>query len=250
MPPDDAADRRALEVRRDSRRTRLRRERARARIQLIALVSVPLVTLLAFAVWAYATRDTTPPSPAELGAFPVRGVARSVPATAPADALRAYVVELARSLEPTVPPMVPAPGERVIFLDKSDQLVTLYEADGKAADRFPCASGHTYPRVGEYRVNGHKPQSMYLGDRSTFMHFVIFTKADNGENIGLHSIPHDGSGNDVGGLGTPESHGCVRLADDKAAFVYDWAKNGTKVVVVKEGSVAARLADRRVAATR
>jgi hypothetical protein len=233
MSVDDIEERQALEARRDSRRARLRRDRARARAQLIVLVSVPLVALLAFAGWAYATRDTSPHSPAELGAVPVRGVAESVAATAPVDSLRTYLVELARSLEPTVPPLVPAPGERVILLDKSAQLVSLYEADGKAVDRFPCASGHTYPRVGEYRVNGHKPQSMFLGDRSTFKHFVIFTKADTGTNVGFHSIPHDGSGNDVGGLGTPESHGCVRLADDRAAFLYGWAKNGTKVVVVK-----------------
>jgi hypothetical protein len=230
---DDAAAESAAQARREARRLRLRRERARARVQRIAMAAVFLVALLAVGAWAYANRDMTPHPPAEQGALHVLALSESVVPTAGIDAVTAYATEFARSLEPTIPPLVPAPGGRTIVLDKSDQLVTLYEADGSAVDRFQCASGHTYPRVGTYTVTSRKPQSMYLGDRTIFFHFVIFTKADNGENIGFHSIPIDGAGNPVGGLGKPESHGCVRLANEKAAFVYDWARNGTQVVVVK-----------------
>jgi lipoprotein-anchoring transpeptidase ErfK/SrfK len=148
--------------------------------------------------------------------------------------MRALATDLAKPAgPPPPPPLVPAPGVKTIVLDKSDQTVTLYTADGQPLDRFPCASGVAYPRVGTYEVTSRKESSMYLGDRSTFKDFVIFTKADTGTNIGFHSIPHDGQGNDIGGLGVPESHGCVRLADEKAAFIYEWAPNGTKVVVQK-----------------
>jgi hypothetical protein len=36
----------------------------------------------------------------------------------------------------------------------------------------------------------------------------------------------------VSQLGTPFSHGCVRQSYDNAKFLFDWAPEGTKVVVI------------------
>jgi lipoprotein-anchoring transpeptidase ErfK/SrfK len=58
-------------------------------------------------------------------------------------------------------------------------------------------------------------------------------KSDKGNNIGFHSIPQKPDGTLEGKLGTPVSHGCVRLAKAKAKFLYNWAPNGTRVVVKK-----------------
>jgi len=208
------------------------RARRRAVALLGALVLVAAVAT-AWALWPKAAEAEA--TPRTLGAHPVLPVrAKAVVIDGAAARMKALSAELSKPAGPPPPaPLVPAPGVKTILLDKSEQMVTLYTADGKPLDRFQCASGHTYPRVGTYKVSSRKPSSMYLGDGSTFKHFVIFTKADTGTNIGFHSIPHDKAGNDIGGLGVPESHGCVRLADEKAAFIYDWAPNGTKVVVQK-----------------
>jgi lipoprotein-anchoring transpeptidase ErfK/SrfK len=170
-----------------------------------------------------------------LGARPVLPVrVRAHPVAGATGRMRALAAELAKPAgPPPPPPLVPAPGVKTIVIDKSDQAVTLYTADGKALERFPCATGHTYPRVGTYKVTSRKLSSMYPADGSRFAHFVIFAQSDKKTNIGFHSIPIDREGNPIGGLGSPVSHGCVRLANDKAEFVYGWAGNGTKVVVQK-----------------
>ena len=130
-------------------------------------------------------------------------------------------------------PLLPAPKVKTIVVDKSDQTVTLYRPDGKPVERFRCASGITYPRVGEYKVYGHDPQSWGLSDDSTFFYFTQFEKSDAGNNIGFHSIPQNPDGSLIGTLGVPVSHGCVRLSKDKAQLLYTWADVGTKVVVQK-----------------
>ena len=171
-------------------------------------------------------------SPAQAGARMVMRT-RAVAAT-PDKAIARFTVyakELAKPKEPVLAPLSPAPKVKTIVIDKSDQVVTLYAADGKPVDRFQCASGKLYPRVGTYTVFSRKPASMSTRDNSRFYHFVIFTKSDTGTNIGFHSIPIDPKGVEIGGLGKPVSHGCVRLAHEKAEFVYQWASNGTKVIV-------------------
>jgi hypothetical protein len=223
-----------VEARRAARRERERHRRMRARRRAVAVLVAFLVVSSVAAAWAFWPKGAAAAeSPKALGAFRVLpGPIRVASIARTRARMAALQVELSKPPgPPPPPPLVPAPGVKTIVLDKSEQKVTLYNADGTPVDRFPCASGHLYPRVGTYKVSSRKPQSMYLGDRSTFKWFVIFAKADTGTNLGFHSIPHDGEGNDIGGLGTPESHGCVRLADDKAKLVYDWAKNGTQVVV-------------------
>jgi lipoprotein-anchoring transpeptidase ErfK/SrfK len=131
-----------------------------------------------------------------------------------------------------IKPLKPAPGVKTIVVDKSDQVVTLYTAKGTPVDRFRCASGIVYPRIGTYHVYGRRYQSWSMYDSSTFYYFTMFVKSDKGNNIGFHSIPTI-KGKLVGGLGKPVSHGCVRLDKAKAKFVYGWAAVGTKVVVKK-----------------
>jgi len=220
---------------REARAARARRQRMLARRRrAVALGAVLLVVATAATAFAL-TRRPTPVavSPAEAG---VRMVSRIRTATATPDtaiaSFAALAKELAKPKAPPAPePLTPPPGVKTIVVDKSDQLVTLYAADGSPVDRFPCASGKLYPRVGTYKVFSRKPASMSTYDNSRFYHFVIFTKSDKETNIGFHSIPIDTKGVEIGGLGKPVSHGCVRLAHEKAEFVYDWAPNGTKVVV-------------------
>lgn len=208
----------------------------RARRQRAVLVAVLLLVAIAASAWALAPKaPTAPVSLKDLGATAVSSSATATPPPAVAiEHFAAYAAELAKPKEPPGPaPLSPAPGVKTLVVDKSDQQVTLYAADGTPVDRFPCASGKLYPRVGTYKVTSRKAQSMSTYDSSRFYHFVIFTKSDKGTNIGFHSIPIDREGNEVGVLGVPVSHGCVRLAHEKADFVYKWAPNGTKVIVKK-----------------
>lgn len=226
-----------VEARRAARRERERRRRMRARRRRAATLGVLLLVLAAsgtaWALWPKGAEAEV--SPRGLGAAPVLPVrVRAHAVEVATGRMRALAVELNKPKGPPSPPtLVPAPRVKTIVVDKSDQTVTLYKADGKPLDRFPCATGQTYPRVGTYKVTSRKAASMYPADGSRFTHFVIFTQSDKKTNIGFHSIPIDREGNPIGGLGSPESHGCVRLANDKAEFVYDWAANGTKVIVQK-----------------
>lgn len=214
------------EQRRRRRAERLRRERMRARRQRALLALVLLV--LASGGTAFALRPASPPltAVAHGGASDISLVlAQKAKASAAAETKRA------EAQAAILRPLVPAPKVKTIVVDKSDQTVTLYKPDGTPVDRFRCASGITYPRVGKYEVYGHDEQSWGLEDATTFYYFTKFVKSDKDNNIGFHSIPQNPDGSLVGTLGVPVSHGCVRLAKDKAQFVYTWATVGTKVVV-------------------
>jgi lipoprotein-anchoring transpeptidase ErfK/SrfK len=201
---------------------RMRRTRA-----IVILLSVVLVIAGVVYVWANPIK-TTPRYTAVLNV----GLASPVDLTAPA---MLYARDYVANLKPPEPPgpakLTPSPKIKTIMIDKSEQMVTLYASDGTPVDWFQCASGVTYPRVGTYKVTSKKTESSYPEENLRFYHFVIFAKSDKNTNIGFHSIPVDVDGNEIGGLGKPESHGCVRLAHDKAEYVYKWAPIGAKVIV-------------------
>jgi lipoprotein-anchoring transpeptidase ErfK/SrfK len=54
-----------------------------------------------------------------------------------------------------------------------------------------------------------------------------------GGSFGIHELPEwpDGDKNGANDLGSPVSHGCVRLGIGPAERVYNWAEIGTPVVV-------------------
>jgi lipoprotein-anchoring transpeptidase ErfK/SrfK len=246
------------ERRHAERADRLQREAARRRRQLVA-APVGLVALVVL-VTAFAWR---PAAPSDAGPAQAASVAATSPPTQSAQAaatseptgsaLPTRSVDASRSAESTSggisngsaatsnatgaaaiaapKPLRPAPGVKTIVVDKSEQRVTLYTAKGTPVDTFRCASGITYPRIGTYKVYGHRKQSWSIYDASTFYYFTMFVKSDKGNNIGFHSIPVMPDGKLVGKLGVPVSHGCVRLDKAKAKFVYSWAPVGTKVVV-------------------
>jgi hypothetical protein len=233
------------EQRLKDRAERLRRDRVRRGRQRIALVTV--LAILIVVGTTYALRAAAPPSD-PTAPQAVASVATHAPeASAPEATSRATEATTdaapvgSASASPTasapasaaLKPLSPAPGAKTIVLDRSEQRVTLYKANGAPVDRFPCATGTYYPLVGTYEVFGHAKQSWSLTDNTTFFYFTKFTESAKGTTIGFHSIPENHDGSLVGGLGKPDSHGCVRLAKGKARFLYTWAATGTKVVVLK-----------------
>jgi lipoprotein-anchoring transpeptidase ErfK/SrfK len=65
---------------------------------------------------------------------------------------------------------------------------------------------------------------------------VRFTKGPGGDNIGFHEIPTNNQTGyklqSISQLGQALSGGCVRQAPSDAAYMWDWAPIGTKVVVL------------------
>lgn len=56
-----------------------------------------------------------------------------------------------------------------------------------------------------------------------------------GTRMGIHELPEWPNGYKEGAnhLGTPVSHGCIRLGITAAEIVYNWTDVGTKVIIVK-----------------
>jgi lipoprotein-anchoring transpeptidase ErfK/SrfK len=129
---------------------------------------------------------------------------------------------------------VPAPaGTQLgsVIVDLSEQHAYLFWSDGTLAARVPVSTGagDSTP-VGEFRLYQKQPVGTASSDRSVHMdHFSVFVGG-----VGFHGIPWRGHrGNRLPTpLGErPVSHGCIRMADGYARFIYDSLPLGSSVVV-------------------
>jgi len=123
-------------------------------------------------------------------------------------------------------------GRRIVF-DQSDQRVWLVDDDG-SVERTYLVSGSLSDNLhpGTYSVYSRSEHAWGVDDSGTMQYFVRFTEGTNGAAIGFHDIPMlDGQPvQTVAQLGTPQSHGCVRLRKDAIAL-WDFAPVGTEVDV-------------------
>ena len=70
------------------------------------------------------------------------------------------------------------------------------------------------------------------------MDAALRVRARRAAPIDIHGIPLEPDGTPIEPdslLGTPESHGCVRMNQADAEFVWNWATVGTTVVVTDLG---------------
>ena len=120
--------------------------------------------------------------------------------------------------------------------------VWLVEQDGTIARDYPV-SGHKarwLPGTGEFWVFSRSRSTQVVG-RPIQMEFMVrFAHGRRGIGIGFHSIPTvDGKLiQSVNQLGQPLSAGCVRQGYDNARFLFDWAPEGTSVVVIDSSGQA------------
>lgn len=127
-------------------------------------------------------------------------------------------------------------GRRVVY-DMGAQRVWLVEKDGTVHDSH-LVSGHkgrVTPGVGQFWVFSRSRATAVLPSRATTMEYMVrFARGASGIDIGFHSIPmkHGEPLQSVAELGTPKSAGCVRQKLSDAKILYDWAVEGTWVVVV------------------
>jgi len=115
----------------------------------------------------------------------------------------------------------------LIQVDKPSQTMTV-TVDGRVIYRWPVSTGAT---------GFSTPDGSYTPFRMEIMHY-----SQEWDNAGMpHAIffttrGHSIHGSDHPGLGTPVSHGCVRLSLDNAATLYELVQGAgmgkTKVVVM------------------
>jgi len=122
-------------------------------------------------------------------------------------------------------------GDQTIVVDRAGQRVFLCGEHGAVLKTYPCATGSYYPTVGVFQVSEKIPSAKSLFDDSRFSFFTVFQLAQKWAKVGFHSIPVFPDGRPAGGLGQPNSHGCVRLSYEDAKFLYEWARVGTTVIV-------------------
>jgi L,D-transpeptidase catalytic domain len=126
-------------------------------------------------------------------------------------------------------------GYRVVF-SEARQRVWLVDSDGAVERTYPV-SGSLYDNLdpGTYEVYSRSEQAYAFDGSGSMKYFVRFAQGDTGAAIGFHDIPVGNTGDLVQSLdqlGTPQSHGCIRQEQDDAIALWDFAPEGTEVVVV------------------
>lgn len=122
------------------------------------------------------------------------------------------------------------PAGQLIEVSIKHQTLTAWR-DGKIAYRFVISTGrkgYETPK-GHYRIL-EKYENRWSYKWSVWMPYAMRWF----EGYFIHQLPHkDGSSSNIGAskLGTPDSHGCVRVDVGDAKRLYKWTKIGTPVWV-------------------
>jgi lipoprotein-anchoring transpeptidase ErfK/SrfK len=116
-----------------------------------------------------------------------------------------------------------------LHVDLAHQRVNVIANDGTLLRSMPASTGANgrTPR-GTYAVYSKSPWTTASGNGSVSMQWMTRFKG----GIGFHAIPRQNGRPLATPLGiAPVSHGCVRLADDDAAWLYHSVPVGMRVVV-------------------
>ena len=133
-----------------------------------------------------------------------------------------------------------------IGVDVTNQIVTVYKtSDGSIVRQMICSTGkNNRTPLGDFIL----PQKHHSSERSEWYYFYIYecwaqyaTRIEGG--VLFHSIPCSQrsassiSRTNLRELGTPASHGCVRLLVDDAKFIAQNCGPGTRVHIYESGEV-------------
>jgi len=127
-------------------------------------------------------------------------------------------------------------GRRVVY-DITGQQVWLVDDDGSVVRTY-LVSGSRYDQLdpGTYEVFSASRHAVSWTGSETMEYMVRFHRGRN-SNIGFHDIPvKSATGKEVqtlSELGTPLSDGCIRQDVDDAKALFEFARVGTTVVVVR-----------------
>jgi L,D-transpeptidase catalytic domain len=200
------------------------------------------MALLMVGIAAVTWTQRDPIDVAELASGPAEVVALPLPAEPepePALALAPGTLppEVTRPTRDN-PPALPAEsgaGRRIVYANEL-QWVWVVEEDGSVVRSLPVSGRKYVPNPGTYEVFGQDERTQNMFFPEIKMDFMTrFAISPNGKNyIGFHAIPFK-NGEPMqteDQLGTFQSGGCIRMTEDDAIFVFNWADLGTKVVVL------------------
>jgi lipoprotein-anchoring transpeptidase ErfK/SrfK len=146
-------------------------------------------------------------------------------------------------LAPVKPSRIKLPRRKVsiayarIVLD--EQQAYFYNNKRKLIAKLPVSTGlDGSTPTGRFQVFSRSAQTFYIPRPQEKMKFMTrFTVGRNGGNIGFHGIPYvstrKGNVRFPTPLGiAPSSHGCIRMLDSHAKWVFDNLPHGATVSVV------------------
>jgi L,D-transpeptidase catalytic domain len=115
--------------------------------------------------------------------------------------------------------------QRVWLVGASDDVKRTYLVSGSVTDNL---------QPGTYSVYSRSRHAIGIDDTGTMEYFARFTQGPTGAAIGFHTIPTKNGHplQTVMQLGSAQSHGCIREWRPDAIALWQFAPNGTKVVVV------------------
>ena len=120
---------------------------------------------------------------------------------------------------------------KYIDINLTTQIMTTFE-NGALLDAYLISSGKAGMEtpIGNHQIYNKAPRA-YSKSYGLYMPNWMAILADG--KMGIHELPEWPGGYKEGAnhLGTPVSHGCVRLGVGPAKTVYDWAEIGTPVIV-------------------
>ncbi|MCR5701129.1 MAG: L,D-transpeptidase family protein [Lachnospiraceae bacterium] len=133
---------------------------------------------------------------------------------------------------------LPKKRKYMIKVNTKKCVVTVYAKDGRKGYRIPVKSFICSP--GKYTSSGTFTVGEKYRYRSLFYNsYSQWTAVIHG-NILFHTTPYKSYGNnnsldvaEYNKLGTPASHGCIRLQCEAVKWIYDNCKRGTKVVIYR-----------------
>ena len=120
---------------------------------------------------------------------------------------------------------------KYIDIDLTNQLLTLFDGTTQIAQYIVSSGKPSTPTpVGTRTVQYHDPRS-WSSEAGLWMPWFL----SMGGGYGIHELPEWPNGYKEGEahLGTPVSHGCVRLGVGPAQTVYNWTPDGTQVFIHK-----------------
>ncbi|MEO5662372.1 MAG: L,D-transpeptidase [Nocardioides sp.] len=136
-------------------------------------------------------------------------------------------------LDPEALPARSGQGRRIVF-SESEQRVWLVRRNGTVRRTY-LVSGSTEDNLdpGRYSVYSKSRWAVGVDDSGVMEFFVRFAHGTQAA-IGFHTIPTKlGTAlQSRAQLGTPQSHGCIRQAKADAISLWNFAPEGTTVVVI------------------
>jgi lipoprotein-anchoring transpeptidase ErfK/SrfK len=110
------------------------------------------------------------------------------------------------------------------------QRAYVYGSDGSLMREIPISSGRGgRTPLGHFRVTTKSEWTTATSNPKVHMRWM--TRFNGG--IGFHGIPRSGNVALKTPLGVrPVSHGCIRMADVDAQWIYQWVPRGTPVNVI------------------